>query len=197
MPSSRILLLGPAPNRMPPEQSLDMLRPAQIPGISKCVLTKAKFNTNKLAKTFNIEANYAPEPVQLQTLAAWSGLGAGGSAEQLNDAIELFALRAVFERDGPFDYAILQRQPIDLTERWPALVDELGDKLYLDLGEEALFFNLTAPRGSDFIENLWALHLTGAVYAIEDYSPGAALAVAADSVCLGGNDSLRETGRDG
>lgn len=186
MPDARILLLGPAPNRMAPEQALEMLRPAEIPGLTKCVLTRAKFDTKKAAKTFNIEANYAPEPVELQTLAAWSEVGTAECAEQLNDAMELFALRAVIERDGPFDYVILQRQAFDLAERWPALVDELGEKLYLNLGEEGLLLKLNTPSASDLIDALWELHLTGAVYAMEDYSAGAALALAANAVRLGG-----------
>jgi hypothetical protein len=174
---------------MPPEQALEMLRPAEIPGLTKCVLTTAKFDTKKAAKTFNIEANYAREAVELQTLAAWSELGAELSAERLADGLELFALRSIIERDGPFEYVILQRQASALAERWPALKDEIGERLYLDLGNEGLLLNLAGPYGSALIDTLWELHLTGAVYGLENYSLAAALAVAADAIGLTGHAS--------
>ncbi|MBA3576605.1 MAG: hypothetical protein H0W39_03170 [Sphingomonas sp.] len=191
MPSSRVLLLGPAPSRMPPTQALEMLRPAELPKLTKlprltkCVLTNTKFATGKAAKTFNIEANYEPEPVQLQTLAGWSGLKER-SAEQLADGLVLFALRAVIDRDGPFGYVILQRQAADLSQRWPALEEEIGEHLYTDLGDGNTLLNLRGPGGSAFVDALWELHLTGAVYCFDDYSLAATLAVAAQAVELNG-----------
>lgn len=181
MPSNRILLLGPAPGRMPPEQALEMLRPAQLPSLTKCVLTDTKFDAHKAAKTFNIAANYEPEPVQLWTLASWSG-SKGHSAEQYGDGLELFALRSIIKRDGPFGYIILQRKASDLAERWAALPDEIGDRLYMELGDGSLLFNLRAPASSAFIDALWDLHLTGSVYGFEEYSMAAALAAAAQAV---------------
>lgn len=187
MPSSRILLLGPAPSRMLPAEAIEMLRPAELPRVTKCVLTEAKFDTGKAAKTFNIGAKYEREPVELQTLAHWSGLK-GGSAEQLDDGLELFALRAVIERDGPFGWLILQRRAADLTPRWPALVKKLGDRLYLDLDDRNVLINLRAADGPTFIEAWWDLHLTGAVYGFEDYREGTAMAAAAQAVALTGEE---------
>lgn len=180
MRSSRILLLGPAPSRMAPAEALEMLRPAELPKLTKCVLTNAKFDTAKAAKTFNIDANYGPEPVQLQTLAGWSGLKEG-STDQLADALELFALRAVTARDGPFGYAILQRHATNLTERWPSIAEEVDDQLSLDLGDGNLLLNLRAQAGPAFVDALWQLYLTGAVYGFVEYSFETAVAAAAEA----------------
>lgn len=185
MRSARILLLGPSPDRMPSPEALEMLRPAELPKLTKCVLTNAKFETAKAARTFNIEANYEAEPEQLRTLAAWSGLKED-SSEQLADGLELFALRAVIERDGPFGTVILQRNPTDLTERWPAIAEELGEHLYLDLGNGNVLLNLRSPSGSAVVDALWELYLSGAVYGFIDYSFGVAVAAAAQTVELNG-----------
>lgn len=185
MRSRRILLMGPAPTRAAPVQALEMLRGATLPKLTKCVLTDAKFDTQKAAKTFNIEAGYAPEPAQLQTLAGWSGLHEQ-AAEQLADGLELFALRAVIQRDGPFGYLILQRNPSDLTQRWPALEEQIGDSLFIDLGDGNLLFNLRCAGGPAFLEALWELYVTGAVYGFEDYSFGAAVGAACEAAGLNG-----------
>jgi hypothetical protein len=170
---------------MAPAEALEMLRPAELPKVTKCVLTNAKFDTAKAAKTFNIEANYAADPVRLQTLAAWSGLKER-SAEQLADGLELFALRAVIERDGPFGYVILQRHAAELTERWPVLAEEISERLYMDFGSGNLLLNLRSPPGSAIVDALWELYLSGAVYGFTDYSFGTAVAAAAQAVELNG-----------
>lgn len=170
---------------MPADRALEMLRPVELPGLIKCVLTDAKFDAQKAAKTFNVEANYDAEPVQLWTLAAWSGSDAR-SAEPYLDALELFALRAIIKRDGPFDYIILQRHVSNWAEGWSSLQKEVNDKLYLDLGDGSLLLNLRAPGGSLFLEIWWELHLTGAVYGFKDYSRAAALAAAAHALGLSG-----------
>jgi hypothetical protein len=170
---------------MAPAQALDMLRPPELPKLTKCVLTDSKFDTEKAAKAFNIEANYAPEPAQLQTLAGWSGLK-DEAAEQLADGLQLFALRAVIERDGPFGTVIVQRTPADLNQSWLALAEELGDELFLETADGNLLLNLNHPGGHGFLDALWAPYLTGAVYGIADYSFGAALAAAAGAVELNG-----------
>jgi hypothetical protein len=105
----------------------------------------------------------------------------------LADGLELFALRTIIKRDGPFDFVILQRQASDLAERWPALKDEIGERLYLDLGDEGLLLNLAGPCGSALIDTLWGLHLTGAVYGLDNYSLAAALAVAANAIGFAGH----------
>jgi len=183
--SARILLLGPSPDRMPPAEALEMLRPTELPKLTKCVLTDAKFETAKAAKTFNIQANYAAEPEQLRTLAAWSGLK-DGAAEQLADGLEIFALRAVIERDGPFGYIVLQRHVADLARRWPAMAEEADEKLYLDLGDGNVLLSLRAPRGSAIVDCLWELYLSGAVYGLIDYSFRAAATAAAQAAELNG-----------
>lgn len=185
MRSARILLLGPSPSRMAPTEALELLRPTELPKLTKCVLTNAKFETAKAAKTFNIEAGYAAAPVQLQTLAAWSGLKEQ-AAEQLADGLELFALRAVIERDGPFGYVILQRHPAGLTERWPAIAEQCGEQLYMDLGNGNSLLSLRSPRGSAIVDALWELYFSGAVYGFTDYSFPAAVAAAAQAVELNG-----------
>jgi hypothetical protein len=170
---------------MEPAKALEMLRPTELPKLTKCVLTNAKFETAKAAKTFNIQANYAAEPERLRTLAASSGRKEG-SAEQLADGLELFALRAVIKRDGPFGYVILQRQTADLAGRWPAIVEQAGEQLFVDLGEGNVLLSLRSPRGQAIVDALWELYFSGAVYGFVDYSFHAAVAAAAQAVELNG-----------
>lgn len=169
---------------MEPADALEMLRPAELPKLTKCVLTDAKFDTQRVAKTFNIEANYPPEPALLRTLAGWSGLG-DEAAERLADGLQIFALRSVVDRDGPFGTVIVQRNPCDFTQRWAALIEQLGDELYLELGKGNVVLNLNAGSKA-LLDALWTLYETGAVYGFTGYSFGAALAAAADSVRVNG-----------
>jgi hypothetical protein len=174
---------------MLPGDALEMLRRAELPRLTKCVLTEAKFDTKKAAKTFNIGAKYEREPVELQTFAHWSGLK-GGSSEQLADGLELFALRAVIEREGPFGWLILQRRPADLTQRWPQLVNDLGDQLFLHFDETNVLINLRAERSAAFLGAWWDLHISGAIYSFDSYSESKAMAVAARAVALAGDRTL-------
>jgi hypothetical protein len=184
LPSSRILLIGPVPSRIEPADALELLRPADLPKLTKCLLTDAKFDTKRAAKTFNIEADYPPETALLRTLAGWSGLG-DDAAEALADGLEVFALRSVVDRDGPFGTVIVQRSPSDFTQRWSALIEQLGNELYLELGQGNVVLNLNAGSKA-LLDALWTLYETGAVYGFSDYSFSAALAAAADSVRLSG-----------
>ncbi|QIK78070.1 hypothetical protein G7077_03230 [Sphingomonas piscis] len=177
MPSSRVLLIGPSPSRVPPSQALEMLRLAELPKLTKCVLTDSKIEPQSVAKTFNIEAGYAADAAQQATFANWSGLQPKPT-EQLLDGQEIFAVRTVVERDGPFGYVILQRQAADLTQLWPKLEQEIGDSLYLDLGDGNFVLNLRATGGLTLLDDLWELYRTGAVYGLVSYSFGLALDVA-------------------
>jgi hypothetical protein len=183
LPEPRILLCGPSPQTMAPPQALDMLKQSALPNSLLCVITNGKFDTGNAAKTFNIDAGYSPEPPRLLTFAAWAGLAAR-SAEQCTDGHELFALRSVIKRDGPFDYALLQRGPTKIDERWPDLKAKIEGKLFLAVQHRSVLFNLGDERSSDFLQRAWELYSSGAVYGMADYSLKAALSVAAEAVRL-------------
>lgn len=181
MPEPRILLCGPAPSRTEPAKALAMLGATDLPKLTKCVLTDAKFDTQKAAKTFNIDADYSPVPPQLQTLGAWAGLPP--TADQVADAIELYALRSIIERDGPFGYAILQRGPGDIAKQWPTLREKIADRPFLCFGKGNVLLNLGKPN-AHFLDLMWDLYVSGAAYAIDPYSFEAALGVAAEAMQL-------------
>jgi hypothetical protein len=183
LPEPRILLCGPSPQTMAPQQALEMLKQATLPNALLCVITNGKFDTDKAAKTFNIDAGYSPEPPRLLTLAAWAGSPAR-SAEQCVDGHELFALRSVIKRDGPFDYALLQRGPTKIAERWADLKAKIDGKLFLPVQHKSVLFNLHDERSTAFLDHAWALYSSGGVYAMTDYSLKGALAVAAEAVRL-------------
>ena len=183
MPEPRILLCGPSPQTMAPQQALEMLQQEKLANALLCVITNGKFDTRKTAKTFNIDAGYSPEPPRLQTLAAWAGLPSPG-AEQCVEGHELFALRSIIKRDGPFDYVLLQRGPTKIAERWSDLQAKIEGKLFLPVQHRSVLFNLRDERAPGFLQQAWELYASGAVYAIADYSLKAALSVAADAVRL-------------
>jgi len=158
-----------------------MLRATDLPKLTKCVLTDAKFDTQKAAKTFNIDADYSPLPPQLQTLGAWAGLPP--AADAIADAIELYALRAIIERDGPFGYAILQRAAGDIGKQWPALREKIGDRPYLCFEKGNALLNL-GKGNALFLDMMWDLYLSGAVYGFDPYSFEAALGIAAEAMQL-------------
>lgn len=183
MPEPRILLCGPSPQTMAPQQALEMLRQTKLANALLCVITNGKFDTDKAAKTFNVDAGYSPEPPRLLTLAAWAGLPSR-SAEQRVDGHELFALRSVIKRDGPFDYALLQRGPTRIDERWSDLQAKIEGKLFLPVQHRSVLFNLRDDRAPAFLDQAWTFYSSGAVYGMADYSLKAALAVAAEAVRL-------------
>lgn len=183
MSEPRVLVCGPSPERMAPAQALEMLRQVTLPHAAKVVVTNGKFDTQKAAKTFNLEAGYPPEPAQLQTLSTWAGLPAR-SSEQYRDGFDLFALRAVLRRDGPFDYVLLLRARADLEERWAELRDQVEGKLFVTFDDDNVLFDFRDVWTTGFLERAWELYVTGTVYAIDDYSLQAALAAAANAVRL-------------
>lgn len=186
MSEPRVLVCGPSPKTMAPAQALEMLQPVTLPNSTKCVVTNGKFDTQKAAKTFNIEGGHSPEPAQLQTLAAWSGLLPARLAEQCRDGLDLFALRAVLQRDGPFDYAVLQRGETAVDDCWTELREKVEGKLFVVFDGSSLLFDLRDERSSAFLDRAWEMYVTGTVYAIADYSFEAALSTAADAVRLEG-----------
>jgi hypothetical protein len=185
LPKPKILLCGPVPSRMPPEQALEMLQASGIPGAKLTLLTAAKFDAQKAAKTFNIEANYAAEPLELQTMSAWSGTGASAD-ERLADGLEVFALCALDERDGPFDYVLLQRSPAKLGEGWAAHLEQVAGRGFVPLGAGNFLFRNAAGSGARFTDALWDLYASGALYARDNYSFELALSIAADALRLNG-----------
>jgi hypothetical protein len=170
---------------MPPEQALEMLQASGIPGAKLTLLTAAKFDAQKAAKTFNIEANYAVEPLELQTMRAWSGVGPSAD-ERLADGLEVFALRVLDERDGPFDHVVLQRSPAKLGEGWADHLEKAAGRGFLALGAGNFLFRNAARSGGRFTDALWELYVSGALYGRDHYSFELALSIAAEALGLNG-----------
>jgi hypothetical protein len=167
---------------MAPADVLEMLRQVRLPNVTRYVVTIGKFDTDKLAKTFNIEAGYPADPPHLETLSAWAVVE--GDDARLRDARDLFALRAILSKERGFDFAAILRSPTDLDKLWPDLMREMDGKLFATVGSDLILFNLRDERAADFIERLWDLHYSGAVYAVDRYTPDLALAAAAEAVWL-------------
>lgn len=182
MPEPRLLLCGPAPGTMEPADALAIFRQVTLPNTTKYVVTLGKFDTGGSAKTFNIEAGYPAEPPYLETLSAWAL--ASDHEERLRDARDIFALRSILQKDEQFDFAALLRTPADLDKLWPELLRDIEGKLFVTFGSANVLFNLSEQRGADTIERLWELHVSGAVYAMEEPSMESALAAAAEAVRL-------------
>jgi hypothetical protein len=72
MPEPRVLLCGPALDLAESAASLEMLRGIAMPDAEKFVVTTGKFDTQKDARAFNIEADYPAQTAYMQTLARWA-----------------------------------------------------------------------------------------------------------------------------
>lgn len=182
MREPRILLCGPSPVTMEPQQALDLLLQTAIPNATRCVVANGKFDTGEAAKTFNIDGSYSPDPPRLQTLAAWAGLPER-SPQQLRDGLDLLALRGALRKYGKFDYAVLQRDRSRTADRWDKLRKDVDGKIFAVFGT-SLLLDLRDERAAAFLDRVSELYLTGAVYALDDYNLRAALAVAAETVRL-------------
>jgi hypothetical protein len=168
---------------MAPADALEMLQQVNLPNTTKVVVTQGKFDTQKAAKTFNLEAGYPPDPPRLHSVAAWAGMPVQ-SAAQHSDGLDLFALRAVILRDGPFDYAVLLRGRTSFDDRWAELREQVNSRLFVVFQEDVVLFDLRGPLAAAFLDRAWELYVTGTVYAIAGYSLQAGLALAADAVRL-------------
>ena len=188
MSEPRILLCGPASNAEESADSLEMLGQVDLPGATKYVVTTGKFDAHKLAKTFNVEADYPTEPARLQTMAGWAEFP-DLTRSRCRDGYDLFCLRGILAKEGPFDYAIVLRDARDLEKRWPGLCAQIDGKPYLcfEAGSPAVseasqgcnvMFNLKEDTAAAVLELAWELYASGNVYAMSPYSLDGALATA-------------------
>ena len=201
MPEERILLCGPALSADECAESLEQLRRVTLPGAAKYVVTATKFDTQRSARTFNpeAEAGYPAEPAYLQTLAAWAEFPYR-SDPCFRDAYDVFCMRQIVARHGPFDYAILIRRAGDFENSWPELQSHVDGRLFLtfepDAGESGransaetavqpnLLVRLADARSVAFLEMVSEFYSSGAAYSLTPYSLDRALAAAADALQL-------------
>jgi hypothetical protein len=171
--------------------SVELLRNVAVPNASKFVVVTGKFETQE-ARKFNIEADYPAEPAQLQTIAAWAGLSHGPDS-RLRDGYDLFCLRSIVKKQGPFSHAVLLRHVRGFEGGWADLAHTLGDKLFMVFGaiesqqtgntpQCNVLFRLDDGHSIAFIEQAFELYSSGTVYAFEDYSFDIALGAAAESL---------------
>ena len=171
--------------------SVELLRNVTIPNATKVVVVTGKFETQE-ARKFNIDADYPAEPAQLQTIAAWAELSHGPDS-RLRDGYDLFCLRSILKKHGPFSYAVLLRHARGFEGGWTDLAQRLGDKLFMIFGEVEteqaggtpqgnVLFRLDDDQSTAFIEQALELYSSGAVYAFENYSFDIALGAAAESL---------------
>jgi hypothetical protein len=188
----RILLCGPAIDSAESGARLEMLRQIELPNATKFVVTTGKFDGQKPARTFNVEANYPSQPARLLTLARWACCGAAPEP-RFRDGYDLFCLDRILDESGGFDLAMLVRDATGLEQRWPELRSSIGDELFLTFraashGAAAaadavnVLFNLTHPGSRRFFDHISGLYRDGAFYGIEDYSLGKALDLAFQSM---------------
>jgi hypothetical protein len=189
-----ILICGPALDAAESADRLEMLRIVPWPNAKKYVVTTGKFDAGKLAKSININAQYPPEPVYLQTLAGWVGFP-DRSGPRFRDGYDLFCLRKILTKDGGFDYAILLREAIGFQDHWQNLRASVEDRIFLtfhdglsdasDLSASCnVLFDLRDRRALRTLDLAWELYLTGAVYALTSYNLNHALTLAVDALRL-------------
>ena len=173
--------------------SVELLRNIDIPNVSKFVVVTGKFDTQE-ARKFNVEADYPAEPAQLQSIAAWAELSRGPDS-RLRDGYDLFCLRSILKKHGPFSHAVLLRGACGFERGWDDLARKLGDKLFLVFGEIEpeqagddprcnVLFRMNHDQSAALIERAWELYASGAAYAFEDYRFEIALGAAAESLQL-------------
>jgi hypothetical protein len=182
-----ILLCGPALDDAESAASLEMLRRVALPGAAKFLVTTGKFDTEGAAKGVNVEANYPAETAYLQTLLRWSETG-GLADPRFRDGYDLYCLRRILARHGPFDFAVVLRgDTINLEASWPELRSGVDGRMFLTFGDEAslsLLFDLQDSRASAFLDTAWQLYVTGAVYGIEGYALDRSLDLALEAIEL-------------
>lgn len=162
-----------------------MLRRVELPGAAKFLVTTGKFDAEGVAKGFNVEADYPPEPAYLQTLLRWSETG-GFADPRFRDGYDLYCLRRILARSPQFDLAVLlRRDPDGLDEAWPDLCKNVDGQLFLtfgDGGSPSLLVDLRDARAPALLDAAWQLYVTGAVYGLDGYSLDRALDIALEAI---------------
>jgi len=187
MPEPRVLLCGLALNAAESAASLELLRRIAMPDAEKFVVTTGKFDTQKDARAFNIEADYPAQTAYLQTLARWAEVPEWPD-RRFRDGYDLYCLQRILAANDRFDIAVLVHDGANLAERWPQLLKKLADSYFLVFGEEGgpagFVLNLQKQGASAFLDYALQIFSTGRSYAIEPYDLDHALDLAQDAMQL-------------
>jgi hypothetical protein len=172
MPEPRVLLCGPALDLAESAASLEMLRGIAIPGAEKFVVTTGKFDTQKDARAFNVEADYPAQTAYMQTLARWAEVPEWPD-RRFRDGYDLYCLQRILAANDRFDIAVLIRDGGNFSEHWPQLLEKLADSYFLVFGAEGgpagLVLNLQKEGVGAFLDYGLQIFSTGRSYAIEPY----------------------------
>ena len=192
MSDPKILLCGPAIDLQESAARLEMLRQITLPNATKFVVTTGKFDAQKEARAFNVEADYPAEPALLETLA----MEAGGSdlRDRFRDGYDLFCLRRILAVHDGFDLALLLREADRFDDRWPELrcsrnepfltfTQQRPDEDELNLATN-LLVDLRDKRATAFLDRVGMIYASGAAYAMTRYSLDAALSLSWSSLRL-------------
>jgi hypothetical protein len=187
------MLCGPALNAEESERSLEALRDVTLAGAAKFLITTGKFETDGAARSVNVEADYPAEPAYLRTLLSWAQIG-DLSDPRFRDGYDLYCVRRVLARHGPFDVAVVLRGgAASFESRWPELLKSVEGRLFVTFDGDAaaaltpgvgsnILFDLRDDRAPAFLEAAMQLFLTGSVYGMSDYTLDRALGVALEAV---------------
>lgn len=200
MPDRRILLCAVARTAEESSSALEMLQSLSRTAATKFLVTTGKFDTQKQARAFNIEAGYPAETALLQTLGRWADVREGQDV-RFRDGFDLFCLQRILIENGGFNIAILLRSRSDFEAHWDELLESLEGRLFLtDTTEDEpnLLINVADPRATDFLDRAVQLYLSGRAYSLEHYDLDQALNIAAKVVelesCFDGT-ARRDLGR--
>jgi hypothetical protein len=188
LPNCTTVVLAVEPDRSQAEAWLERLAAAAIPNAVAYVATTGKIGTRGLAKSFNIESGYPPEPALLQTLSAWSEV-AIEQDRRFRDALELHCLRKVLAEQPDADFAVLLRTVFTAERSWPALTNECRERLFFSFegpvdepAKRNVLLYTGGPRSAEFLDLAWEIFQTGAAYGLDPYSLDEVLAGAADAL---------------
>ena len=187
MSDARILLCAPALNASESLAGLEMMRGLTLRGATKFVVTTGKFDTEKEARAFNVEAGYPAETALLQTLSRWAEVPEWPDA-RFRDGYDLFCLHQIMRQNEGFDIAVLLRDGSEIQARWASLLRALEGRFFVT-GETAetgpnLLINLADRRARNFLDRAAQFYFTGRAYALETYSLDSALRLVVRAVEL-------------
>jgi hypothetical protein len=187
-------------------RSLEALREVTLPGVAKFLITTGKFETDGAARAVNVEADYPGEPAYLRTLLSWAEV-ADRADPRFRDGYDLYCVRRILSRHGPFAFAVVLRGGGgSLESRWPELLKSIEGRLFLTFDGDAsaastpgagsnILFDLRDDRAPAFIEAAMQLFLTGSVYGLSDYTLDRALETALEAVELEQRICLSDVGK--
>ena len=195
MSDARILLCAPALTAGESLAGIERLRALTLPGATKFVVTTGKFDTQKEARAFNVEARYPAETAFLQTLSRWAEELEWPDA-RFRDGYDLFCLDRIVSENEGYGIAVLLRNGSDVP--WASLLRNLEGQLFLtsQTAENGpnLLINLADHRARGFLDRTVQFYLSGRAYALEPYNLDRALRLVVAS--LGLEADLHDAGED-